>query len=144
MTCLQRHVTVFILSAYLLLLAVTGSTQERTGILLQELMAAVEEKVEEMESEMGRFAGERQQLVRDWQKTRSALAKTHDSLSRESLRADLLLTGAKLNQGDLKQVSVYLQTIADMNHRVELRFEDMRAVGRDIRLTARPFAKPLD
>ncbi len=38
----------------------------------------------------------------------------------------------------------FMQTIADMNHRVELRFEDMRAVGRDIRLTVRPFAKPLD
>ncbi len=114
MTCLQRHVTVFILSAYLLLLAVTGSAQERTGIVLRKLMAAVEEKVEEMESEMVRFAGERQQLVRDWQTTRSSLAKTHDPLSRESLRADLLLIGAKLNQGDLQQVSVYLQTIADI------------------------------
>ncbi len=38
----------------------------------------------------------------------------------------------------------FMQTIADMNHRVELRFEDMRAVGGDIRLTVRPFAKPLD
>ena len=38
----------------------------------------------------------------------------------------------------------FLQTIADMKHRVELRFEDMRAVGRDIRLTARLLAKPVD
>jgi diaminohydroxyphosphoribosylaminopyrimidine deaminase/5-amino-6-(5-phosphoribosylamino)uracil reductase len=38
----------------------------------------------------------------------------------------------------------FIQTINDMNHRIEFRFEDMRAVGGDIRLTARPFAKPLD
>ena len=40
--------------------------------------------------------------------------KTYDPLTRESLRADLLLVGAKLNQGDLQQVSVYLDTIADI------------------------------
>jgi diaminohydroxyphosphoribosylaminopyrimidine deaminase/5-amino-6-(5-phosphoribosylamino)uracil reductase len=38
----------------------------------------------------------------------------------------------------------FMQTIADMNDRVGLRFEDTRAVGGDIRLTARPLAKPLD
>ena len=67
-----------------------------------------------MEAEVERFASERQTLLGDWQQTRDALARVSDPLQRDSLRADLLLLGAKLNHGDLQQVRTYLTTIAGL------------------------------
>ncbi len=88
--------------------------QERTGAILKELIAAVERDIETMEAEVERFASERQTLLGDWQQTREALARANNPLQRDSLRADLLLLGAKLNQGDLQQVRTYLTTIAGL------------------------------
>jgi len=91
-----------------------AKADERSGIIIKQIMDSVDKEMTFLEDKTAEFDQDRAPLIEELNEQAQAFHKEKDPLQKETLRVDVLLTNAKLNNYDIKEVGAYLETITSI------------------------------
>jgi len=112
----MKRTIIFIIALLLVVQVGTGvsGAVERSGDIIREIMNRIDDKVGDLEKKTKSMDQEKEDLVKDLKQTFNAVRQEKDGVKKESLKVDLLVIHAKLNNQDIKEVEAYLETISDL------------------------------
>lgn len=130
----MKRTIIFIIALLLVIQVGTGvsSALERSGDIVREIMNRIDDKVGDLEKKTKFMDEEKEELIKHLKKKYSAVRKERDGVKKESLKVDMLVINAKLNNQDIKEVEAYLETISDL-------VPDLKRLKRELKTGSRVY-----